>query len=198
MFLFSCVVAAQERCRQLDFRAAELRSKAWAPSSWKTKTSQWRRYIRFCASIRCAALPTNCKLMCRYAVELSSSLRYSTIQNYVSGVLSLNRYFGHDAKGVRSDYEFIMTMSGIRRVLGDPTPVRPSFTLQDLIGLSKWVDFSNPEERCMWACVALSFRALLRKSNIVPDSSSNPEGHYLKRGAVSWTEWGLEVKVSSS
>ena len=67
-------------------------------------------------------MPTDCKLMCRYAVELSSTLRYSTIQNYISGVLSLNRYFGHDAKGVRSDYEFIMTMAGIRRVLGDPNP----------------------------------------------------------------------------
>ena len=60
------------------------------------------------------------------------------------------------------------------------------------------MDFSIPEERCMWACIALSFRALLRKSNIVPDSSAQPEGHYLKRSAVSWAEWGLEVKVSSS
>lgn len=136
--------------------------------------------------------------MCRYAVELSESLRYSTIQNYISGVLSLNRYFGYDAKNVRSDFEFVMTLSGIRRVLGDPTPVRPSFTLKDLVRMSECVNFSIPEERCMWACLALSFRALLRKSNIVPDSLLQSEGHFLRRGAVCLTEWGLEVKVSSS
>ena len=136
--------------------------------------------------------------MCRYAVELSSTLKYTTIQNYISGVLSLNRYFGNDAKDIRSDFEFITTLAGIRRVLGDPTPVRPSFTLQDLLAMSDKVNWRNENERGMWACIALSFRALLRKSNLVPDSSTCPSGHYLRRGAVTFTDWGLELVVSSS
>ena len=136
--------------------------------------------------------------MCIYAVELSESLKYKTIQNYISGVLSLNRYFGYEADNIRSDFEFITTLSGVRRALGDPEPVRPSFTLQDLLKLSSAVNWQSAEERCVWACIALSFRALLRKSNIVPDSAAQLDGHFLRRGAVSFTNWGLELLVSSS
>ena len=136
--------------------------------------------------------------MCRYVVSLSETLKYHTIQNYVSGVISLNNYSGHDVKYIRSDFQFIMTLAGIRRVLGDPDPVRPSFTLANLLSMFVHVDMSSHDQRVMWSCIALGFRALLRKSNIVPDSSSHPSGHYLRRGALHFTEWGMEVSISSS
>ena len=136
--------------------------------------------------------------MCRYIVHLCESVKYRTIQNYVSGVLSLNSFFGHDVKFIRSDFNFIMTMAGIRRVLGDPEPVRPTLTLAELLTMYGNVDQTSQSERCMWACVALSFRSLLRKSNLVPDSGSKLDGHYLRRGAISFTSWGLELLISSS
>ena len=136
--------------------------------------------------------------MCRYIVDLSSTVRYKTIQNYVSGVISLNNYYGHDVKCIRSEFTFITTMAGIRRVLGDPTPVRPSFTLSDILSMYRYVDLRSSSERGMWACLALSFRSLLRKSNLVPDTLNNPVGHYIRRGALSFTSWGLELTVSSS
>ena len=146
----------------------------------------------------CAALPTDSRMLCRYVVDLSGSVKYRTIQNYVSGVISLNNYFGHDVKYIRSEFDFITTMAGIRRVLGDPTPVRPSFTINDLESMYKFVDLNSADDRCMWACLALSFRSLLRKSNLVPDSVANPIGHFIRRGALSFTEWGMEISVSSS
>ena len=198
MFQRSCVADAVLRRRELDYKAAELRAQAWSISTWKTKASQWKSYVKFSASIMCTAVPTDSKMMCRYIVDLSSRLKYTTIQNYASGVISLNAYYGYDVKCIRSDIEFIMTMSGIRRVLGDPEPVRPSMSLSDLLRMFSAVDLSSPDQRCMWACIALSFRSLLRKCNLVPDSSSVPSGHYLRRSAVNFTSWGLEIRVSSS
>ena len=136
--------------------------------------------------------------MCRYVVYLSATLKYHTIQNYVSGVISLNNYSGHNVKTIRSDFEFIMTLAGIRRTLGDPTPVRPSLTLSNLLEMYKFVNLDSVEHRVMWTCIALSFRALLRKSNLVPDAAVNPSGHFLRRGAVSFTWWGMELHISSS
>ena len=136
--------------------------------------------------------------MCRYVVELSGTVRYSTIQNYVSAVISLNSFYGHSVKSIRSEFDFIATMAGIRRVLGDPTPVRPSFTLANILQMYSFVDLSSSTERCMWACLALSFRSLLRKSNLVPDTVKTPGGHYIRRGSLSFASWGLEVSVSSS
>ena len=185
------------RC-DLDYKAADLRAKAWSSSTWKTKASQWKRFINFSPLIVCAASPTTPLLMCRYIVHLCASLKYSTIQNYVSGVLSLNQYFGYDVKSIRSDFNFIMTMAGIRRSFGDPEPVRPTLTLPELLSMYDGVDKTSQSERCMWACIALSFRSLLRKSNLVPDDSSSLDGHYLRRGAITFTKWGLELLISSS
>ena len=76
---------------------------------------------------------------------------------YVSRVISLNNYFGHNVKSISSEFDFITTMAGIRRVVGDPTSVRPSFTIKDLEMMYKYVDLDSAEDRCMWACLVLSF-----------------------------------------
>ena len=195
---YFCVAGVNQRIRQLDLEAAELRARAWAPGTWRTKSSQWKRYIQFSDYVSTTALPTDTVHMCRYVTHLSKTLKYSTIQNYVSGVISLNSYFGYDVKFIRSQFDFIMTLSGVRRVLGDPEPVRPSFTLEDIFRMYEFVDMSLLRDRVLWTCIALSFRGLLRKCNIVPDSTKTMEGHFLRRGGVSFTNWGMEIAVSSS
>lgn len=170
---------------------------AWSASTWKTKTSQWKRFLGFCELAGATPVPTKLNVMCRYAVHLSRSLRYSTIQNYISAVISLNNYFNYDVLYIRSEFTFAMTMSGIRRALGDPEPHRPTLFLEDLHSMFSKVDLASTNELTMWACITLAFRGLLRKSNLVPDSDAL-KGHYLRRGAVVITNWGMEVKVSSS
>ena len=125
----------------MDLRAAEIRAMAWSPSTWKTKASQWRKYIKFCALVMCPPVPADLRIMCRYVVYLADSLKYVSIQNYVSAVLSLNHYYGHDVRFIRSEFEFCMTMSGVRRMLGDPEPLRPTLTLSQLVAMS-----------AMWIC----------------------------------------------
>ena len=90
-----------------------------------------------------------------------------------------------------------MTLSGIRRALGDPEPHRPTLLLSDLHAMYLKVDLSSPDELCMWACITLAFRGLLRKSNLVPDSAKL-QGHFLRRASVLTYEWGLEIQISSS
>ena len=170
---------------------------AWSTSTWKIKTSQWKRYLGFCKLADTTPVPTKLQDMCRYAVHLSKSLKYSTIQNYISAVISLNNYFGYDALYIRSEFAFMMTLSGIRRALGDPEPHRPTLLLSDLHAMYQNLDFSSPDELCIWSCITLAFRGLLRKSNLVPDSSKL-KGHFLRRGSVLTYDWGLEIQISSS
>ena len=93
---------------------------------------------------------------------------------------------------------FITTMSGLRRIIGDPAPARPSLDISDLLKMFMHVDMRDISKRAMWAAISLAFRALLRKSNIVPSSLTNPGEHYLRRGAVSFTSWGMQLAISSS
>ena len=137
-------------------------------------------------------------MMCRYVVYLSDSLKYVSIQNYVSAVLSLNHYYGHDVRSIRSEFEFCMTMAGVKRMLGDPEPLRPTLTLQQLLLMSAHVDLRDPNELCMWTAIVTGFRSLLRKSNLVPDTLGATPGHFLRRGAIKFRDWGMELTISSS
>ena len=171
---------------------------AWSQSTWKTKSSQWRKYVTFCGKVACAPVPADLRLLCRYVVYLARTLKYVSIQNYVSAVISLNHYYGHDISGLRSEFEFCTTMSGVRRMLGDPAPARPTLTITQLFKMASAVNLADDNERCMWAALVLGFRSLLRKSNLVPDNLNNSSGHFLRRGALQFREWGLEISISSS
>lgn len=93
---------------------------------------------------------------------------------------------------------FRSTMSGLRRILGDPTPIRVTLSVSQLLAMFGFVNIHDINDRAMWACVAVSFRTLLRKSNLVQGSTANPGTHCLRRSAVKFTPWGMLVTVSSS
>ena len=135
--------------------------------------------------------------MCRFVMYLSETLCYVSIDNYVSGVISLNSYFGYDVGFIRGDFTFSTTMKGLRRMLGDPEPSRVTLTLSDLMNMSLSTNWLDVNERCMWACVVTSFRTLLRKCNLVPDNLKL-EGHFLRRKSLRFHPWGVLFSVSSS
>ena len=181
----------------LDGGVIDLEAEAWAPTTWRTKVSQWKKYVIFCNTIQVPAIPTDTTLMCRFIVSLSGGLKYKTIDNYVSGVLALNKLYGHDRDHIRQDFIFSSTMSGLQRIIGDPEPCRPTLCVYDLLPMFMYVEIGDPSKRAMWACIALAFRALLRKSNLVPNSISDPGVHYLRRGALTFTTWGMQMAISS-
>ena len=142
-------------------------------------------------------VPTTVNNMCRFAVYLSDTLCYVSIDNYVSGVISLNKYFAYDVSHIRLDFVFSTTMKGLRRLLGDPEPRRITLTLENLLNMSLSVDWLNMNEVSMWTCVVLSFRSLLRKCNLVPDNLKL-EGHFLRRKSLRFMPWGVLLHISSS
>ena len=142
-------------------------------------------------------VPTSVKVMCSFIVYLSDTLAYVTIDNYVSGVIMLNKYFGYDVSFIRLDFVFSTTLKGLRRLLGDPEPRRVTLTLENLLNMSMSVDWLEVNERCMWTCIVMSFRSLLRKCNLVPDNFKL-EGHFLRRSSLTFYKWGVLLRVSSS
>ena len=195
--MISVVPDASQLRRTLDSRAAKVRAYCWAPSTWRTKASQWRKYITFCALLLTPVVPTTVDSMCRFIVYLSDTLAYVSIDNYVSGVISLNKYFGYNVAYIRLDFVFSTTLKGLRRLLGDPEPLRVTLTLEDILNMSSGVDLLSINERAMWACIVTSFRSLLRKCNLVPNNLKL-EGHFLRRKSLRFLPWGVLLRISSS
>lgn len=129
---------------------------------------------------------------------LSDCLRYRTIDNYVSGVISLNLYFGYDVRFIRQEFAFNAALHGLRRILGDPVPIRITLSVEVILSMYNWVNLDDYNECVMWTCLVTSFRSLLRKSNLVPSTARETEGHFLRRDAFTFHTWGVMLRVSSS
>ena len=166
-----------------------------AASSWKTRASQWKSYLKFCELISCPPLPADSQQVCRYIVYLSDTLKYVSIVNYVSAVSLIHKLYGYD-RSFMDSYLIKFTLSGLRRVLGDPAPARPTLHIQELFAMYSHVQFHSPNERASWACIVLGFRSLLRKSNLVVSSCTDQ--HVIRRRDVRFFPWGMLLTISST
>ena len=166
-----------------------------ATSTQKSRQVQWRKYFEFCDQYHLTPLPANPHQICRFLVFLTSTLKYSPINSYLSGVILLHKMYGY-AHEFRLDFRVTLTLQGLRRVLGDTSCCKSPLLPVDLHAMYKLVNLSSDFEQAVWACVILAFRTLLRKSNLIP--SADQSQHCVKRKDISCTNWGLLVHIESS
>ena len=161
----------------------------WMAESTKSaRTSQWRIYLRFCDSYDRQALPADVETVLLYLAFLAQNRSYVTIINYLSAVWSL-----HKVNGIPhvdpSTFEIQMTLKGIKRTLGDVRSQARPITVKELRLIFTALDMSDSQDAAFWLALIISFRGLLRKSNVVE------QGMAILLSDVEFTSWGVIVKL---
>lgn len=136
-------------------------------------------------------LPASVDVICLYITHLSYSLKYSSICNYLSAVLSLHNFFGYDAIA-KNSFLVRCTLHGARRLLGDTVLSADPLLPKHLLELYKHLDKKSTVDLVFWTALCLGYRCLLRKSHF---TKSN---HTLQREDVSFTDYGILVTLRSS
>ena len=168
--------------------------KAFAPSTRRTRQSQWNQYFKFCERVDLEPYPVTPKNVCRFLVQVSDSVSYVTLNNYVSALNTLSKLH-KDYLDLRQDYGLTLVLRGLKRIKGDCSePMDPLFP-EDLKLCFLQVNWQDPEERIIWIIVLLAFRTLLRKSHFVVDRD---ETHLLRVGDLSFTDDGCVINITSS
>ena len=136
----------------------------YAPNSVTARGVQVGQFLEFVAAFSPdrAPMPYSDEQVALYATWLARSMKYSSIQNYLS---SLNYFLKQ--RGVREidDDSYIVkaTLKGIRRVNGNTPrrarPLLPAMLRRIFVNLSH-----SPGHMAWRAAVLVSFRALLRKA----------------------------------
>ena len=90
-----------------------------------------------------------------------------------------------------------MVLAGIKRQLGDYVKQKMPLTPNQMLQIYATLDMNDLNVSAMWCALVLSFRSLLRKSNILPDQHDMP-GHVLRRRDIVFTEDGAVLHVRSS
>lgn len=183
--------------KALDKEISETISAAWAQTTKSTRSSQWKIYIEFCADNELNCLPASMTTVARFLMFKARSTKYSTLNNYLSAIISFHRYHGYDID-FRGSYFIKLVMEGLRQRLGDSVKQSESLTPCQLIEMSKFVRFHVQREFMLWGAIVLSFRSLLRKSNILQDSASMCSDHVIRRKDVEWTNYGCCLHVNST
>lgn len=180
--------------QDLDARVSQIIASAWATNTLSVRNSQWKLYLRFCGERLLCALPAELSTIIRFLAYLESrNYKYSTINNYMSAVVTLHRFYGVQGD-FRSTFLVQTVMAGLRNRLGhSSTPKLPLSVhqLKTMFGVYERSELNN----VCWIAIMLCFRTLLRKSNVVRESNTD---HVLLRGDVTFYPEYLTLSVRTS
>lgn len=172
----------------LGQRVEWYQSKFYAESSMRTRKSQWRKYLAFCTDLSLTPLPATLETILLYLAYLAETLKYVSIINYLSAIWVLHKFLGYTH--IDPSHFFIkMTLTGIRRVLGDARNQANPISVQQLAMIHSVLDPTSSEQVCFWLALLLGFRALLRKSNLFET------GMAILDSDIGMESWGVRVTL---
>lgn len=178
---------------KVDTQVEVILRSAWADSTLRTRNSQWKNYIGFCHSNNLVPVPADVSTVARFLVNLAKTCVFSTCNNYLSSIITLHRFFGHE-RSFREYFVISMVMKGLGRHLGKTVHQKEGLTPLEFCQIHDRLDFSDVNVITMWAALMLSFRSLLRKSNIVQTVSGDMD-MVLSRTDVEFTSKGIILHV---
>lgn len=156
---------------QLDRRVSEILSCAWAPNTLSCRISQWKKYLKFCADRNLSALPAELTTTVRFMAYLESlGYAYVTINNYLSGVIVLLKFYGVD-QSFRDSYLIQTMLAGLKRRVGVRSTPKLPLSIKQLSQIY-WLYPRFPLNNACWLAIIICFHTLLRKSNVVYDKEN--------------------------
>ena len=185
-----------ETLYHLDQEMSKVIGAAWSESTLSTRNSQRGHYLKFCGDHGLVSLPADPHTVARFLIWQSSTSKYSTCNNYLSAINVLHKFYGFDID-YRECFLIKLIMKGLKSILGDHVKQKRPFTVQELESMFDHLDFHSDREMLCWTVIILSFRTLLRKSNLVPSSHSDFT-HVIQRKDVSFHSWGMMISVGST
>lgn len=171
-------------------------SSAWSVNTIATRSSQWKRFLKFCMDYGLTPMPASPKTVARFPSDLALTSKYTTVVNYLSSITTMHRFYGYEPN-FRDSYYLSMAVKGIKVNLGSEVHQMAALTPKQLLDMYVYVSLGSQLELACWSAIIFSFRTLLRKSNFLPDSSNyNP--HLISRDDVKFFDDYMVIRVSTS
>lgn len=173
---------------ELMREAIRLEQMYYSEKSWRTRSSQIRRYEKFCYIQEVMPFPLKRDILRKYIAYLCKDLAYSSIQQYISAILVLAKMLGHQEE-TRETLGLQWILGGVRRFKGDFVNPATGIFPEDLLKIKGFLDLSIPEDLGFWVCCLIMFRTLLRGSNVLDSDFC------ILREDVEFFDWGVVFKV---
>ncbi|KAI8486059.1 hypothetical protein Bbelb_361590 [Branchiostoma belcheri] len=156
----------------LDTDIQRFRSGVYAESTESTYRSQRRAYLRFCIYHKYVPVPATSKNICRYAVFLARTLKFSSIVGYLNIIRIFHQEAGYE-NPFQDNWLLQTTLRGIRRHHGDSSQQKLLITPSILRAIHNKLDFSRAYHVVFWAACVVAFFSFFRKSNVLPKTAKD-------------------------
>lgn len=166
---------------------------AWADSTLSTRNSQWSRFIKFCKAKGLTPVPADQLTVARFLISLAMSCAFSTCNNYLSAIICLHKFMGYPGD-YRQRFMIQMVIKGLARKLGKHVDQKVGLTPDNFVSIYSRLSFADVNNLTKWAALMLSFRSLLRKSNLVQTNLSDL-GSVVQRSDLVFSNDGLVLNV---
>ncbi len=133
--------------------------------------------------------------LARYVAHLARRLKPQSIAKYLN-IVRLLHIEADFPNPLEDNWVIKSLLTGIKRAKGQAVKRKLPITPDILLRIHKRLDLSQPQAVVFWAISLLAFFSLLRKSNLLPATSSafSPAKH-LRRCDFSRMPWGLAVQI---
>ena len=175
----------------LEVRAV-FASRCWAPATWSTRQSAWKKYLTFCTTHKLEPLPATELVLELYICYLCvTGLKYASIENYLSAVFTLHKMYGVPHINPRC-FSLHMIKQGVKRTIGSISKQAPPLAIVNLHRIFAVLNLNNPSDLAFWATTVMGLRGLLRKSNLLEP------GYAVRLCDIVRERWGIMVVVTRS
>ena len=181
--------------QDLDQELSVSLSCAWSRGTVRTRNSQWHKFLCFFQDNGLCPLPASDVDVCRFLVYLARTCVYSTIDNYLSAIIALQRYHGFEGS-YRNSYLVKLLLSGLKNQLGTAKKPKLPLSIDQLLNIYSNVNIRDVNDVTCWSALIFCFRTLLRKCHVVPDGTK--VDHIIRRKDIQVSASGIIVKVHSS
>ena len=145
-----------------------------------------------------SAFPVPTVIYLFYLTLANSLSSYRSVPNDLSILTHVNRSLGCNLTFL-SDYDVYLSQRAVRCLLGDYVARKEPITIDILLRIFSFLDFSNPLHFCMCALFLVTFFSFLRISNLVSyilADVRDPKRCYLRLSSVTFTAQGALLRVS--
>lgn len=176
---------------KLKKSCASLQMNSVAPATLTARRTQLSCYYRFCRKFGLRRYPCSDYQLALYVAHLSKFMVYTSIANYIQGVIFAHKLSGRLPPSA-SSAPVKMTLQGVKRFNPGGDRARDPITLRHLSKMFRVLDCHLMGHHMFWACCLLLFRTLLRVSHV----TASP--HNLLAEDVKMTDKGMLICVHTS
>lgn len=181
----------------LDRSVAFYRAQTFADSTKRTYKSQLNSYLDFCNQAGILPVPISQRDLACYIGYLARRLQFSSLQQYLNIVRILHEEAGL-ANPVTKSWFLSSLLRGVKRSLGDVCKPKLPITVDVLSSIFQTLNLASDDDLVFWAACLVAFFSFLRKSHLLPVSSSSVTPHVLTRSCVTFCEDHVQLHVKHS